>query len=87
MSEEIIAVREGGLGRLTLNRPQALHALTTGMFQSLTASLLERRDAPAVPAALIHHSGSRGSRPGGATPMPPPPRAPERRAAPRVVFT
>ena len=29
MSEEILVARDGGLGRLTLNRPQALHALTT----------------------------------------------------------
>lgn len=65
MSEEIIAVREGGLGRLTLNRPQALHALTTGMCQSLTAALLEWRDDPAVQAVLIDHSGERGFCAGG----------------------
>jgi len=65
MSEEIIAVREGGLGRLTLNRPQALHALTTGMCQSLTASLLEWRRDPAVEAVLIDHSGERGFCAGG----------------------
>ena len=65
MSEEIIAAREGALGRLTLNRPQALHALTTGMCQSLTASLLSWRDDPAVQAVLIDHSGERGFCAGG----------------------
>lgn len=65
MSDEVLVAREGGLGRLTLNRPQALHALTTGMCQALTAALLAWRDDPAVQAVLVDHSGERGFCAGG----------------------
>ena len=65
MSDEVLVTRDGGLGRLTLNRPQALHALTTGMCQALTAALLAWRDDPAVQAVLVDHSGERGFCAGG----------------------
>ncbi|MCA6317703.1 enoyl-CoA hydratase/isomerase family protein, partial [Phenylobacterium sp.] len=65
MSDEVLVARDGGLGRLTLNRPQALHALTTGMCQALTAALLDWRDDPAVQAVLVDHSGERGFCAGG----------------------
>ncbi|MCA3739361.1 enoyl-CoA hydratase/isomerase family protein [Phenylobacterium sp.] len=65
MSEEIIAVREGGLGRLTLNRPQALHALTTVMCSTCITALLDWKDDPAVEAVLIDHAGARGFCAGG----------------------
>ncbi|AWM77393.1 enoyl-CoA hydratase/isomerase family protein [Phenylobacterium parvum] len=65
MSEEVLVARDGGLGRLTLNRPQALHALTTGMCQALTAALLDWRGDPAVQAVLVDHSGERGFCAGG----------------------
>lgn len=65
MSDEVLVARDGGLGRLTLNRPQALHALNTGMCQALTAALLDWRDDPAVQAVLIDHSGERGFCAGG----------------------
>ncbi|MCA6272100.1 MAG: enoyl-CoA hydratase/isomerase family protein [Phenylobacterium sp.] len=65
MSEEIIAVREGGLGRLTLNRPQALHALTTVMCSTCITALLDWKDDPTVEAVLIDHAGERGFCAGG----------------------
>ena len=65
MSDEVRVARDGGLGRLTLNRPQALHALNTGMCQALTAALTSWRDDPAVQAVLIDHSGARGFCAGG----------------------
>lgn len=65
MSEDVLVAREGGLGRLTLNRPQALHALNTGMCRALTAALLDWRDDPAVEAVVIDHSGERGFCAGG----------------------
>ena len=66
MSEpEVIVRREGGAGRLTLNRPAALNALTLGMCEAMTAALLEWRSDGAVEAVLIDHAGERGFCAGG----------------------
>ncbi len=56
---------EGGVGRLTLNRPAALHALTTSMCRLMTDALLAWRGDPAVAAVLIDHAGERGFCAGG----------------------
>ena len=56
---ELIVRREGGVGRLTLNRPAALDALTLGMCEAMTAALLEWRDEPGVAAVLIDHAGDK----------------------------
>ena len=65
MSEETLVARDGGLGRLTLNRPQALHALTTVMCSTCITVLSDWRRDPAVQAVLIDHSGERGFCAGG----------------------
>jgi enoyl-CoA hydratase len=66
MSEaEVLSRVEGGLGRLTLNRPAALHALTTNMCVLMTEALLAWRGDPEVRAILIDHSGERGFCAGG----------------------
>jgi enoyl-CoA hydratase len=66
MSEaEVIAHVNGGLGRLTLNRPGALHALTTNMCQLMTDALLAWQDDPAIAAVMIDHTGERGFCAGG----------------------
>ncbi len=65
MSETVIARIEGRVGRLTLNRPEALHALTTVMCSTCTTALQAWRDDPAVEAVLIDHSGERGFCAGG----------------------
>jgi len=66
MSEpEVITRIEGRVGRITLNRPQALHALTTRMCRDITAALLAWRDDPAVELVLMDHSGERGFCAGG----------------------
>jgi len=62
---EVIVRREGGVGRLTLNRPAALNALTLGMCEAMTAALLEWRGDPGVAAVLIDHAGERGFCAGG----------------------
>ena len=62
---EVIARVEGGVGRLTLNRPGALHALNTGMCEIMTEALLAWRDDPAVTLILLDHSGERGFCAGG----------------------
>ncbi|HKP79089.1 MAG TPA: enoyl-CoA hydratase/isomerase family protein [Phenylobacterium sp.] len=66
MSEpEVLTSIEGKVGRITLNRPQALHALTTNMCRLITDALLAWRDDPAVELVLIDHSGERGFCAGG----------------------
>ncbi len=66
MSEADVLTRiDGGVGRITLNRPGALHALTTNMCRLMTAALLDWRDNPAVKAILIDHTGERGFCAGG----------------------
>lgn len=56
---------EGKVGRLTLNRPQALHALNTNMIGLLTDALVVWRDDPAVELVLLDHAGERGFCAGG----------------------
>jgi enoyl-CoA hydratase len=62
---EVIARIEGGVGRLTLNRPGALHALTTGMCRLMIDALQAWRRDPAVQAVMIDHAGERGFCAGG----------------------
>jgi enoyl-CoA hydratase len=62
---EVIARVEGRVGRLTLNRPKALHALTTPMCLAVGATLLAWREDPAVELVLIDHAGERGFCAGG----------------------
>ena len=62
---EVIVRREGAVGRFTLNRPEALGALTTGMCEAMIAALAQWRDDPAVRAVLIDHAGPRGFCAGG----------------------
>jgi enoyl-CoA hydratase len=62
---ELIVSRDGGLGRLTLNRPDALGALTTGMCEGMIAALRAWRSDDDVEAVLIDHAGERGFCAGG----------------------
>jgi enoyl-CoA hydratase len=67
MSEapEVLCRIEGRVGRITLNRPAALHALTTNMIRLMTEALLAWREDPAVELVLLDHSGERGFCAGG----------------------
>jgi len=62
---EIVARTLGRAGRLTLNRPRALNALSTGMCQSVIDALLQWRNDPAVQFVLLDHEGPRGFCAGG----------------------
>jgi enoyl-CoA hydratase len=62
---DVIVAVEGKVGRLTLNRPAALHALTTNMVRLMTEALLAWRDDAAIGTVLIDHAGERGFCAGG----------------------
>jgi len=62
---EIVARVDGRVGRLTLDRPKALHSLTTAMCLALSSALLAWREDPAVELVLIDHAGERGFCAGG----------------------
>lgn len=66
MSEsEVITRVESGVGRITLNRPKALHALNLPMCEAMTGALLDWRGDEAVRSVLIDHAGERGFCAGG----------------------
>ena len=64
-TDAVLARIEGGVGRLTLNRPEALHALTLDMCQIMTDALLRWREDAAVELVLLDHTGPRGFCAGG----------------------
>ena len=53
MTGEVIVRRAGAAGHISLDRPQALHALTRAMCEAISAALLEWRDDPAVAAVIL----------------------------------
>lgn len=63
--DEVIIRREGRAGRLTLNRPAALNALTYGMVKSITAALLAWRDDPSVELVILDGTGEKALCAGG----------------------
>jgi len=62
---EVITRVEGGVGRITLNRPQAIHALNRAMCEAMIEALLVWRSDDAVKSVLIDHAGERGFCAGG----------------------
>jgi enoyl-CoA hydratase len=62
---EVIAETEGRAARLRLNRPKAIHALTTGMCSDMIAALLAWHDDPQVGCIMVDHAEGRGFCAGG----------------------
>jgi len=56
---------EGGVGRIRLDRPQAINALTIAMCRAMTRALADWRGDPAVEAVVIDHAEGRGFCAGG----------------------
>lgn len=57
--------QRGGLGLITLNRPQALNALTTDMCRGMLTALLEWRHDSSIKQVLVRGAGNRGLCAGG----------------------
>ncbi len=62
---EVLTRVESGVGRITLNRPKALHALNHPMCDLMIAALRDWQDDAAVKSVLIDHAGERGFCAGG----------------------
>ncbi|KEO90088.1 enoyl-CoA hydratase [Erythrobacter longus] len=66
MTQDVLTRIEGPIGRITLNRPKALHALTLEMCHAMSAALTEWASNDDVRAIIIDHAeGSRGFCAGG----------------------
>ncbi|MGB3844894.1 MAG: enoyl-CoA hydratase/isomerase family protein [Sphingopyxis sp.] len=64
-SNDMLISTEGATGRLSLNRPKAIHALNLDMVHAMTGALVAWRDDAAVQAVLLDHSEGRGFCAGG----------------------
>ncbi len=63
--DEIIIRAEGTLGRITLNRPEALNAINHGMVKRIDAALESWRNDPSIAAILIDGAGEKAFCSGG----------------------
>jgi enoyl-CoA hydratase len=64
-STRVLDRSANGVGRLTLNRPEALNALDLGMIRQLAAALERWLDDPDVQVVVIEGAGERGLCAGG----------------------
>ena len=62
---EILFERRGAAGLVTLNRPQALNAVTLAMVRALARQLDEWESDPAVTRVIVTAGGSRAFSAGG----------------------
>jgi enoyl-CoA hydratase len=65
VSDDVLISVERGVGRIRLNRPKAIHALTTQMCEAMSAALLQWLNDPAVEVVVIDHAEGRGFCAGG----------------------
>jgi enoyl-CoA hydratase/carnithine racemase len=64
-TDEVLIRREGRAGRITMNRPTALNALTYPMVGRIWTALTAWKDDPAVELVLLDGAGERGLCAGG----------------------
>jgi enoyl-CoA hydratase len=64
-SDEVLIRREGRAGRITMNRPKALNALTHAMVGPIWQALLAWQDDPAIELVLLDGAGDRALCAGG----------------------
>jgi enoyl-CoA hydratase len=65
VSDDVLISVERGVGRIRLNRPKAIHALTTQMCDAMSAALLKWLHDPSVEVVIIDHAEGRGFCAGG----------------------
>jgi enoyl-CoA hydratase len=62
---EILFERRGAAGLVTLNRPQALNAVTLGMVRAFTRTLLQWQRDPGITRVIVTAAGGRAFSAGG----------------------
>ena len=65
MTDFIMTEVHGGIGYLTLNRPQALNALSLDMIRAMTGALQDWKTAPDVAAVVLAGAGGKALSAGG----------------------
>ncbi|MES2098000.1 MAG: enoyl-CoA hydratase/isomerase family protein [Pseudomonadota bacterium] len=65
MTDDVLTFVDGRVGRIRLNRPKAIHSLTTPMCAAILDALAAWRGDDAVEAVMIDHAGGRGFCAGG----------------------
>lgn len=65
MTDDVLIQTQGSIGRIRLNRPKAIHALTTDMCAAVIDALDAWAEDPAIEAILIEHAEGRGFCAGG----------------------
>jgi enoyl-CoA hydratase len=65
MTDDLQISIEGRLGRIVLNRPRAINALSLEMIEGITAALTRWRDDDGVTAVLFEGNGEKGFCAGG----------------------
>ena len=65
MTQDVLTSVEGAVGRIRLNRPKAIHALTKDMCSVMIDALTAWADDPEVAAVMIDHADGRGFCAGG----------------------
>jgi enoyl-CoA hydratase len=65
VTDDILISVDRNVGRIRLNRPKAIHALTRDMCDAMSKVLLTWRDDPAIQIVVIDHAEGRGFCAGG----------------------
>jgi enoyl-CoA hydratase len=65
VTDDVLITVEGKVGRIRLNRPKALHALTMDMCRAMLAAVQAWRDDTGVEVVIIDHAEGRGFCAGG----------------------
>ena len=65
MSDDVLISTDGPVARIRLNRPQALHALTREMCETMSAALLDWRNDAQIKVVILDHAEGRGFCAGG----------------------
>ena len=63
--DDVLVRQAGRVGRITLNRPKAINALTLPMIEVITATLEQWRHDPAIEVVVLDGAGDRGFCAGG----------------------
>ena len=64
-TDEVLIRREGRAGRITLNRPKTLNALTYAMVGQIWDALVAWRDDPTIELVILDGAGDRALCAGG----------------------